>query len=281
MRTAWIALVATIACNGLYAADTPIPTTPEVSRPPQQQSESKRTDSENIGASTKLRNAADKNSSDVWVILGIIFNGCLLVVAVLQWLTYRRQATLLGYQTEINERQTRAYVSLVDFVVELTTADNADYERDDSFTALLPEGTDEGLFVTRFAVLPNWRNEGLTPVKNMTINVNWRNPGGSLGEDFPYNYADQPQPFFLAPKASAISEAIQIPAVRANEIINNGMSRVGETPQMFIWGRADYHDVFDAPHFVEWCFRIRFDRHDGRTLMVRFIHHGPHNRSDE
>jgi hypothetical protein len=301
MRAAWIALTVMMACGAPGTSDPTVPSKSEASQPPQQQSENKKTNAGTLDASTiqqpswavvtaspsiyletpKPQGGADKHLSGFWVVLGIIFNGGLLVVAVLQWLTYKRQATLMGYQTKINERQTRAYVFLADFVVELTTANNADYEGNESFTALLPKGTDKGLYVTRFAVLPNWKNEGFTPVKNMTVNVNWRKPGGSLAENFSYNYADEPQSFFLAPKASAISEAIEIPAIHANEIINNGMPRFGETPIMFIWGRADYFDVFDAPHFVEWCFRIRFDRHDGRTLMVRFIHHGKHNRSDE
>jgi hypothetical protein len=115
----------------------------------------------------------------------------------------------------------------------------------------------------------------------MRINISFRGPDGSLPPDFPYKYGGDSQPFFLAPKASAFSEPLQIPAGHVNAIIANVNAGFGGVPKMFIWGRADYFDVFDKPHFVEWCFRIRFDRHDGKNLMVRFLHYGEHNRSDE
>lgn len=50
---------------------------------------------------------------------------------------------------------------------------------------------------------------------------------------------------------------------------------------ILIWGRADYEDVFDKPHFVEWCYELRFDMYDGKRLSATFIQIGNHNRTDE
>jgi hypothetical protein len=221
-----------------------------------------------------------------WVIAVLTFVLAVAAIAqfaaaFLQVCVYRRQAKIMRTQTGISVRQARAYVFLSEFVVELTTADNVSFEGDSSFTDLLPAGTDKSLCVTRFAVIPSWKNEGSTPTKNMRINISFRGPDGSLPPDFPYKYGGDSQPFFLAPKASAFSEPLQIPAGHVNAIIANVNAGFGGVPKMFIWGRADYFDVFDKPHFVEWCFRIRFDRHDGKNLMVRFLHYGEHNRSDE
>ncbi len=59
------------------------------------------------------------------------------------------------------------------------------------------------------------------------------------------------------------------------------MEPIGVEPLIFIWGRADYEDIFKRKHFAEWCRRLRFDRHDGKTLHASFIQWGEYNRTDE
>jgi hypothetical protein len=55
---------------------------------------------------------------------------------------------------------------------------------------------------------------------------------------------------------------------------------VGDEPPVFIWGRADYDDIFGSHHFIEWCYRLRFERHTGERMSAGFIQWGDYNRSD-
>lgn len=52
-------------------------------------------------------------------------------------------------------------------------------------------------------------------------------------------------------------------------------------PMMFIWGRADHGDIFGRQHFTQWCYRIRFEGHDGRKLRAQFIQWGDYNCTDD
>jgi hypothetical protein len=50
---------------------------------------------------------------------------------------------------------------------------------------------------------------------------------------------------------------------------------------LFVWGRADYEDVFGKKHFTQWCYQFRPERHDGKNLRVSLIQWGPYNGTDE
>jgi hypothetical protein len=78
------------------------------------------------------------------------------------------------------ETTERAFVYLDGFNVELTTAVDGKID-----LAFLPEWyrSDPGLYITRFAVSPRWKNGGNTPTRNMTIQVNWRGPIASIPPD--------------------------------------------------------------------------------------------------
>lgn len=183
-------------------------------------------------------------------------------------------------------RQTeRAFVYIDGFKVELSLlADCADI----SAEVLKITGNPE-LYVTGFRIQPRWRNGGNTPTGNMSIDVNWRPPGDSLPIDFPYEYAygvvgelgNIGNPLFIAPKAIEGSEFIEIPSRFSNEIINGGTPHIGYAPVMFIWGRAEYDDIFGQPHFTEWCYQIRFARRHGERLRADFTQWGKHNKTDE
>ncbi len=171
----------------------------------------------------------------------------------------------------------RAFVYLETFYTELTSL----YEtrrRGSLIMEALPDGLDPELRVARLAVEPRWKNSGNTPTKNMRIQVNWSRTGPPP-ESFSYD-AD-PVPFFIGPNAVEPSEIIEMGAESANDLINNGVDHVGANPLMLIWGRADYEDVFGRPHFTEWCYRVRFSRHDGQRLDCALIQWGPYNRTDE
>jgi hypothetical protein len=169
----------------------------------------------------------------------------------------------------------RALVFLDGFDVELTTALNSNsvIERDD-----LPDlyATDPGLFITRFAIFPRWKNSGSTPTKRMTVQVSWRGPVGPIPPD--YLYKDAPQPFFLAPGSVEAGSIVEMTGVSAK--IDWSFTPLGVEPPFFIWGRAEYEDVFGRSHFVEWCRQLRLERHDGKELRAHFIQWGDYNRTD-
>jgi hypothetical protein len=169
----------------------------------------------------------------------------------------------------------RAFVFLDGFNIELTTAldsDAPDYE-------WLPQRyrQDPGLYITRFAAQPRWKNGGNTPTEQLTIRVNWIGPTGPIGPEYPYRM--QPRPFLLAPKAVEPSDYIDMPGAQA--LVDWSSNPVGDSPIIFIWGRADYRDVFRRPHFIEWCYQLRVSRPIRQERMsAAFIQWGDYNRTD-
>jgi hypothetical protein len=172
----------------------------------------------------------------------------------------------------------RAFVFIDGFNVELTTLPDV---RGVDELSDLPEIRRPELHVTRFAAQPRWKNGGNTPTRNMTIEVDWRGPGLPLAHDFNYTSRWPRERFFLGPQAIEISNAIEMPG--ANALINDGHGPIDPwfEPMMFIWGRADYEDIFGHHHFTQWCYRLRFEAHDRRRLRAQFIQWGEYNRTDE
>jgi hypothetical protein len=74
------------------------------------------------------------------------------------------------------------------------------------------------------------------------------------------------------------SEIFEMPGM--NRVINDGIPGLGGNPMTFVWGRADYEDVFGRPHFTKWCYVLRFERHDGEKLRAHFIQWCDHNSTD-
>jgi hypothetical protein len=175
---------------------------------------------------------------------------------------------------ETHEATQRAFVHIDGFNYELTTA----ADRTPVDVEYLPERykSQPELYVTRFAFQPRWKNSGNTPTKNMTIQVAWRGPLGPIPPD--YTYEQDPASFFLAPKSVDASEFIQIPT---QTLIDYGLNPAGAEPIIFLWGRTDYEDVFGKPHFIHWCYRLRYERYKGERLQAGFIQWGNYNRSDE
>jgi hypothetical protein len=173
------------------------------------------------------------------------------------------------------EKVERAFIFLDGFNCELTLAS------DQTITPLehLPERykLDPDLFITRFAVQPRWKNGGNTPTRNMRIQVHSRGPSGPIPPE--YLYRDAPVNFFLAPKAVEASNIIEIPEVKS--LVDYGLNPVGAEPMVFIWGRADYEDIFEHKHFIEWCYHIRLERHRRERMQAGFIQWGDYNRTDE
>lgn len=174
------------------------------------------------------------------------------------------------------ETTERAFIFIDGFNDEITTGADAPTLNIENVPALYRDRL--GLYLTRFAVQPRWKNGGNTPTRNMKIRVSW---GGFPPLPMPpaYEYQIQAVPFFLGPRATEGSWYIEMPPARS--LIDYGAFRQGHETRILIWGRADYEDVFSKSHFVEWCHELRFDMHDGHTLRASFIQTGDYNRTDE
>jgi hypothetical protein len=131
--------------------------------------------------------------------------------------------------------------------------------------------------IQQFPIRPRWRNSGNTPTRNMAVIVNWTYSEGDLPGGFTYAYGenDEPSPMFLGPQATEWSEAVHIPGNVATDALKG-------KGHIFIWGRVEYHDIFDDTplHFTEWCYRVLFVRTQPHPLP-QFVAFGPYNGSDE
>jgi hypothetical protein len=144
---------------------------------------------------------------------------------------------------------------------------------------LTPRGG--GVEMLSLGLKPHWGNNGNTPTRDMKIQVNWKDcPNAALPADFFYDYTDGPAPMFLGPKAFEWSEAIKI----SGPVATNALY---ERSYIFVWGRADYKDIFDAttPHFTKWCYRLVFHWDRGKPFLkppdIQPVAFGTYNGSDE
>jgi hypothetical protein len=127
-----------------------------------------------------------------------------------------------------------------------------------------------------FTVVFEWENSGTTPTRDLAVNVNWTHQWGDLpgGFLYPYNDAGRTR-LFLGPKAISHGGQIDIPR-DVIDAVRSGRERV------FIWGRADYSDIFEGtrPHFTQFCFTLEVRTIPGAE-RYGFSLYGNYNRSDE
>ncbi len=190
----------------------------------------------------------------------------------------RRQAILSKQSVAISERALteieRAFVFIDGFETEITTGEDVKGMKDEDLPPMY-RGSRE-LFITRFAIAPKWKNSGNTPPKNLTIRVNWCGPTGDV---VLYEYRKDPIPFFVGPKAVETSASFEIPGAKA--VVDWSWHPVGDQPLVLVWGRADYEDIFDRHHFVEWCYRVTFVRpFRGFRIRAVLTQWGEYNRTD-
>jgi hypothetical protein len=221
---------------------------------------------------------ADYNETLDWLTGGLVFSTVGLWIVT--WLSGRRQSRDMEAALDHAERALataeRAFVFIDGFNVELTTAQDSELAGD--YSALPPRyQRDPGLYITRFAAQPRWKNGGNTPTRQLTIQADW----GMSRDGIPpreYTYRNQPAPFFLGPHAVESSPFFDIPS--APVLVDWANNPAGIEPIILIWGRADYRDVFDATHFVEWCYWLRFSRpRRDERMSAQFIQWGPHNHT--
>lgn len=196
-----------------------------------------------------------------------------LAIAIFTF-TLWRSTDLLWESSEKALRTTeRAFVLLDGFNYELTTADKVGNVSD------LPDlyQPQPHLYVTRFAVQPRWKNGGNTQTRNLMINVDYGGPEGTFPPEYKYRNPDSR--FFLA-KAVEPGTFIEM-TYGAQALVYHGIRGMAVEPLVVIWGTANYEDVFGHRHFIEWCYQVRFECHDGRNLRASFIQWGDYNRTDD
>jgi hypothetical protein len=93
-----------------------------------------------------------------------------------------------------------------------------------------------------------------------------------------YTYKMDYIPFFIGPNSIEISEPIEITGTR---IILDNILAGHPPPPVLILGRTEYEDVFGYSHWLEWCYRLRYEAHREQRLRAHFVQWGEYNRSDE
>src|ERR1700683_989610 len=215
----------------------------------------------------------------------VAFTGVLAVSTIgLWWVTWRsgvRQPrdmrAALGHAEKALATAERAFVFIDGFNVELTTA--ADDPAQD-FSGI-PEWyrRHPDLWIARFAAQPRWRNGGNTPTRQLTVQCDCQVFREGFPEGFGYPYRHAPAAFLLPPRAIEPGASLEIPPAQA--LIEYENSQVGVAPIILIWGRADYIDVFNNSHFIEWCYLLPLP-HPGPSerMSAQFIQWGSYNRAD-
>lgn len=195
-------------------------------------------------------------------------------LAILTYRLWKSTDKLWKAGNDAIEATERAFVFLEGITTEITVAaDNRHFKPHEAGSRYHDK---LHLFITRFAVLPKWKNGGNTPTRSMTIRVGWSGPDPNPPD---YIFKQPPIPFFIAPQSTEISGEIEIPPVM--KLIDWSFTPYGTPPRILIWGRADYEDIFGHRHFTEWCRELRLDAHKGTDLRATYIQWGGYNRTEE
>ena len=221
---------------------------------------------------------ADKKQGPLTAIATVIISIFTIILVAVTG----RQAKLTGDSVRIAEKALteveRAFVFIDGFSDELSL--KADSMQIGEIAFYKKTGDDPELFLTRFAAHPRWKNSRNTPTKNMKIQVDWQNFGARPPTQFPPPYTKIPDFLFIGPNAIELSEGKDMSRAPQALIDFEIENPVRGPPLILIWGRAEYEDVFGHPHFVEWCYRLRLERHDGKRIRAHFIQWGEYNRTD-
>lgn len=181
----------------------------------------------------------------------------------------RRQAVLTKKSVEVSREALISTERAFVFLNELTAQP----------MSITPRG--KTIQVGLLVIKPHWANNGNTPTKNMTIRLGWKDTEADtdLPDDFAYDYQTEPAVMFLGPKAFEWSKPINISGPIATSVIQ-------DRRRFFIWGRADYWDIFPdtPPHFTKWCYRVQILNAEwplSAPILIQPVAFGPHNGSDE
>jgi|GEM_PF-2483407 len=124
-----------------------------------------------------------------------------------------------------------------------------------------------------------WENSGTTPTKGLEIYVCnlAQNVPMERGYNFP-NLKPPAVPYVLGPKATTLCGPLKIPVEHLIGVQQG-------THHIYIWGRADYWDVFKGTpkHSTKFCWKIASVLGDltKNKAVLHFAAHSEHNCADE
>ncbi len=126
-----------------------------------------------------------------------------------------------------------------------------------------------------YRLIPLWTNGGNTPTKGLIVRTNWTSRAGDLPDGYRYDYAKRGTVMVLGPHVEAGSDIIEIGA-------NEMSAAMDGAETIFVWGRADYLDIFPKtkPHHTRFCYRLVASRTPNDGADIGFAHYGAYNDAD-
>jgi len=131
---------------------------------------------------------------------------------------------------------------------------------------------------TGIAIFPQWENSGNTQTKNMISRVNWDYFPRNIPDDF--NFTDtgkkEQSHILIGPKSSILASRLNIKQRCINDVIKGD-------GHVYVWGWADYNDVFENTrrHRTEFCYRVDFPPPVNNQFIAYFIVHTKYNGTDD
>lgn len=129
----------------------------------------------------------------------------------------------------------------------------------------------------KLVIIPQWENSGGTPTKNMLNHVNWKLFDKDIPDDFgfPDFSGEEGTPTLIGPHATQYASPLEIDAQHIAAVTEN-------KGRIFIWGWADYDDVFigTTRHRTEFCNEVIITSVADNGITIRFRLHKKHNGAD-
>jgi len=174
---------------------------------------------------------------------------------------WRSTTELVGDAKTTAERQLRAYVGI-----------------SETKQGMRVESDDDKREMVAWFINVHWRNNGQTPARNM---VGWISCG-FFEPDIPKDY-DFPKPKSAQNSISAIGRDSVVKSGDINISKEYIAKLISGTGKLYVWGRADYDDVFKGTprRHTTFCYQAVIARIDDFTnpegLPFEFDTHDQHN----
>jgi hypothetical protein len=122
-----------------------------------------------------------------------------------------------------------------------------------------------------------WENAGNTPTKTLKTWVNWGRFREDIDDTFDYpdlGMEEGRSQSHIGPHATISTQTFSLAAEDVRALHD-------ETAFMYLWGWAEYHDIFPGTprHRTEFCARVT-GQVEGDRMLVGFLHHHAHNSAD-
>jgi hypothetical protein len=126
-------------------------------------------------------------------------------------------------------------------------------------------------------IIPTWENSGDTPTRNMRNHVNFQYFDNDMPSDFnfPDYDGEEETPVLIGPHASMPASPLAIPPDCYGKLVKG-------TGHLYIWGWAEYNDVFDDTirHRTEFCNEVLISETEDHKVATRFRLYKLYNGAD-